>query len=75
MRYNFAMSENASSQPRRGAPLHGEERKVRKTVTVDPKVWDAAAETANRRDESMSGVVEASLRRYVRRNAPGDSTE
>ena len=68
MSYNSAMSENASKR-RRGAPLHGEEKKVRKTVTIDPKVWDAAAETAARREESVSGVVEDSLRRYVKKNA------
>jgi hypothetical protein len=53
---------------RRGAPLKGEVPRERKTVSVDPRVWNAAQVIATERGESMSGVVEDSLREYAKRH-------
>ena len=61
------MAENDTPR-RRGAPLQGEVKKVRRTVTIDPKVWDDAAETAASREESVSSVVEDGLRKYAKRH-------
>lgn len=44
------------NQPR--TPIH--------TVRIDPDLWNAAREEANRRGETVSDAIRRSLRRYIK---------
>lgn len=37
-----------------------------RTVRIEPELWDAAQEEAERRHETVSDAIRRSLRRYVR---------
>lgn len=57
-------------KPRRGRPATGVTPK--RNIRVGA-IWDEAAEIAAERGESMTAVVEAELRRYVKRHQAGRS--
>jgi len=71
LRYTFAMiGKGESMEPRKmGAPRHGENAKIQRSIAVDPQLWESAMATAARRQESLSGVISRSLQRYVKRGA------
>jgi predicted HicB family RNase H-like nuclease len=51
------------------ADKDGYERIPHRTIRVPEDEWRAAQEAARRRGESLSEVIRASLRRYVKRSA------
>jgi hypothetical protein len=51
--------------------MHGEDMKIRKSVAVDPEVWDGAQALGRRLERSTSWAFNTAMREYLARiNTP-----
>jgi hypothetical protein len=67
LRYNSAMGE-AETKKGPGAPRHGDQVKKVQAFACEPDLWKRAMEIAKTRGESLSGILQRALRRYVKKH-------
>lgn len=59
---------NRSSDPENGSDQQKPATTPRRTIRISDEEWEAAKEVAGERNEDVSAVIRAALRRYVKRH-------